>query len=452
MTWSRREVLATLGVASAQAMLVACGAPAQSVRRTNRSRVEVREWLHDAIAILHGAGFTDAHALAVSRRRITAALDVLGGGVARSTCDGLVLSIKGREHVTNDLTRDGIVAAARSLAGKVKAKVDFGRPPAALPALRPDLDSVSDGQLLARVAAMAGRDREMSSRIVYSAAVLDLDDAHVWSVAAGRDLEQRLVRVRKSITRVAWNGTRPVIGEAMRAWTGGIDDQDLGDDEVVRAREDALALMTPRAFDDGEHACVLEPGVAAAMIDAAVRALPNASSAGLSIVDDPSAANAYGGYQFDDRGEPAHAVTLVDHGKTVSRDLRRRRPGHIGLLTAQPSHLRVAPGAATQTDLLDQGYMLEGAAGASVDVVTGRLIVAVARARELTGGRPTGRMFADVELVGDIGAVLTAITGATTEVRSIGLREEVAGQPTWRSVETPWLRTRALLRARRRFA
>lgn len=431
-------------------MLLACGAPAQSVRRANRERAELRARLQDAIAILHGAGFKDAHALAVSRHRITAALDVLGGGVARSTCDGLVLSIAGREHVTNDLTRDGILAAAHLLAGKVKAKVDFGRPPGPLPAMRPDLDSVSDGQLLTRVAAMAGRDRGVSSRIVYSAAVLDIDDAHVWSIAAGRDLEQRLVRVRKSITRVAWNGTRPVIGESMRAWTGGIDDQDLSDDEVVRAREDALALMTPRAFAHGEHACVLEPGVAAAMIDAAVRALPQTSSPALSIVDDPTAASAYGAYQFDDRGEPARAVTLVENGNTVSRDLRQRRPGHIGLFAPQPSHLRVAPGKATQSNLLDAGYMLEGASGASVDAATGQLIVAAQRARELAGGAPTGRMYADVELVGDIGAVLTAITGATAETRSIGIREEIAGQPTWRSIETPWLRTKALVRARRR--
>src|SRR4051812_7918462 len=111
-------------------MLVACGAPAQSVRRRDSERAELRSWLHDAIAILHGAGHREAHALAVSRRRITAGLDVLGGGVARSTCDGLVLSIKGREHVTNDLTRDGILAAARVLAGKAKAAaVQFGPPP-----------------------------------------------------------------------------------------------------------------------------------------------------------------------------------------------------------------------------------------------------------------------------------------------------------------------------------
>lgn len=408
--------------------------------------------MHDAIAILRGAGFNEAHALAVSRRRITAALDVLGGGVARSTCDGLVLSIKDREHVTNDLTRDGIHAAARVLAGKAGAvSVDFGRPPGALPTVLPDLDAMSDGQLIARVATMAGRDRETSSRIVYSAAAIDIDDARVWSVSAGQDLEQRITRVRKSITRVAWNGTRPVIGEAMRAWSGGIDEQDLADDDVVRAREDALALMTPRAFDDGDHACVLEPTVAASLFDAAVHALPATSSPLLSITDDPTAPRAYGGYQFDDRGAPARAVTLVERGKTIAKDLHPRRPGHLGMLAVQPSHLRVASGAATQTSLLDAGYMLEGALGATIDPATGRLIVAVARARELVGGRTTGRVFADVELVGDVGAVLTAISGATLDVRAVGIRDEVDGQPRWRSIETPWLRTRALLRARRRF-
>jgi len=50
--------------------------------------------------------------------------------------------------------------------------------------------------------------------------MIDIDDATVWSVAQGRDLEQRLVRVRRSITRVAWNGTRPIVSEASRGWTG----------------------------------------------------------------------------------------------------------------------------------------------------------------------------------------------------------------------------------------
>src|SRR5690606_26487241 len=134
-------------------------------------------------------------------------------------------------------------------------------------------DELSDGQLLARVDALAARDRSLSSRIVYAASLLDLDDARVWSVAPGRMLEQRLVRVRKAITRVAWHGTRPIASEAAVAWSGSVDGRDRGEDEIAAARENVLALSTPRAFEDREYDCVLESVVAASVVDVAVRAL-----------------------------------------------------------------------------------------------------------------------------------------------------------------------------------
>src|SRR5262249_14844194 len=123
VSWSRREVLASLGVASAQTILWACGAPRQSVRRKPTDvNPEIRTYLHDAVARLRGAGFAAAHVLAVSRHRMTAAIDVLGAGVARGNCDGVVLSVRDRdgmtrEHVTNDLSQRGIAAAVKVLAG-----------------------------------------------------------------------------------------------------------------------------------------------------------------------------------------------------------------------------------------------------------------------------------------------------------------------------------------------
>ena len=214
---------------------------------------------------------------------------------------------------------------------------------------------MSDDMLLSRVATTAALDTGSSSRIVYSAALLDIDDAHVWSVAPGRDLEQRNVRVKKSITRVAWNGTRPVISEAALAWSGSVDEFELDVKDLVEAREDALALMTPKAFVDGEYDVLLDPAVAAHLIDRAVRALmttmPRAGrsreaarssggavSTAVTLVDDPAADKAYGGFAFDDKGEPATLVPL-DRGRAARRSHRRgprRRPGHVGLLAAEP--------------------------------------------------------------------------------------------------------------------
>ncbi|HTL33778.1 MAG TPA: metallopeptidase TldD-related protein [Kofleriaceae bacterium] len=482
MSWSRREVLATLGVASAQAILVACGAPQRTSRRgTQLESPEIRTWLRDAVSVLRGAGFENVHVLAVRRNRITAALDVLGGGVARSTSDGVVMSVRDRdgarrEHVTNTLSRDGVAEAARVLAGsKVKAaKVDFGMMPPLPLVTKPDPGSLTDGMFLARVAAMAQSDRDehgdvvVSSRIVYSAALIDVDDAHVWSVAPGRDLEQRNVRIRKSITRVAWNGTRPVVAEAARAYAGGIDEFDLPVADIAKAREDALALMTPTTFPDGEHVVLLEPGVAAALIDAAARAMLTTSvarrpevaarlakapalGAAITLVDDPRARWAYGGYEFDDAGVVAQPISLIERGKLSARigDGRGRRAGHVGTLEPQSSHLRLTAGRESQLGLLDKGFVLEGVLDVKIDPASDRLVVSVARARERVNKTDTGRVFADIELVGSLAQVLGSVDELSSEVQSIGFRDERNDRPRWRSVETPWLRTKALLRARR---
>ena len=480
MSWSRREVLASLGVASAQAILWACGGQAHTTRRKPAEvDPEVRTWLHDAVARLQGAGFASVHVLAMTRERMTTAIDVLGAGVARAQADGVVITVRDRagtirEHVTNDLSRDGVLAAARVLAGAAKpASVDFGRAPPALHVPNPDPRLLSDGQLLARVGALAQRDHEVSSRIIYSAAVLDIDDATVWSVAPGRDLAQRLVRVRQSLTRVAWNGTQPVVSEASHAWTGGIDEQELSQAEIIAVEDHALELMTPRPFEEREYQVALEPEVAASVIDVAVRSLLTSTAARrpevarrlaiganvvapiMTLVDDPSAPHAYGGFQFDDEGEPARAIKLVEHGQIVGRledrgGGRGRRPGHVGVLEPAPSHLRVAPGKLDEASLIESGFVLEGPLGTIVDPASDRVVIAVARARERVAGKRTGRVFANIELVGELGKLLASISELSQQTRSIGFRDDQGGQPRWRSIETPSLRARGLLRARRR--
>jgi predicted Zn-dependent protease len=473
VTWSRRELLAGLGVASASAIVAACGGSVRRPEHADAVHAELRTWLGEAIAILVGAGYQAPHALAVSRRRIIAALDVLGSGVARHRSDGVVLSVRDqagrpREHVTNDLSRDGVLAAARVLAGNARpASVDLGQAPAPPRAPRPDPSVLSDAQLLARVGKLAARDRGLSSRIVYAAALLDIDDAQVWSVEPGRMLEQRIVRVRRSITRVAWHGTRPVAAEASHAWAGSVDAQDLDDEQIIATREDVLALPTPRAFDDDEHAYILDPAVAAALVDAAVAAMltrdamrrpevaarlaaPRAGSPVLTIVDDPLANAAYGTRAFDDRGQPATARTLVERGQIVGHIDRACRPGHVGVARTAAAHLRVAPGDAQLDALVDAGFLLEGPMAVSVDPGSDRVVVQVARAREYQGGRRTGRMFADIELVGELGALLAGVRGVSAQTRSIGIRDEIDGHPLWRSVDAPWLAGTARLRQRRR--
>jgi predicted Zn-dependent protease len=469
---TRRELLETLGLASAYAFAFGCGRPPKPPRRAPEELSgEVRAWLRDAVATIHGAGLTGS-ALAVSRSHSVAAIDVLGAGVNHARADGVVLVAVDahgrREQVTSDLTREGVEGAVRALVGHATpARIEFGAPapPPAVP--KPDPAQLADSALLDSIATIAKREHGLSSRIVYASGLVEVDDATVWSIAEHRDLEQRLYRVRRQITRVAWNGLRPLISEVSRAWSGGIHDQTFSDEELAYARDTALALMTPGSFSDGEHDLVLAPDVVAGILDAATRMLWTTRAArrpeitarftpdrmigspAVTVVDDPTVAGAYGGFHFDDAGEPATAVPLIDRGKLVGRIARELRPGHTGMLEPMPSHLRFTPGTSESALALNAGFSLEGHRNVLVDPASDRVVIAVQRALEVQHGQRTGRVYADIELVGDLTTLLGSIKDATKATRVIGLRDERDGLPRWRSIEAPWLRARGLVRARR---
>ena len=464
-------MLAGLGVGSASLLLAfGCGVAPKQIRLAPQVRDDVRTWLRDAVSRLVTV-YPHVHALAVSRRRTTAGIDILGTGVARTRRDGVVFTVRdkdgrSREHATADLSRAGVQAAVRALApGSLKpADLVFPDPPP------PPKDAVeiADDALRNRVGAIMRQDKSGSSRIVYAAALIDIDDVTLWSIGPGMDLEHQVRRVRKRATRAAWNGSRPSVSEVERGWVGDVDDQELSEQDVTNASLNAMLLMTPGAFEDGVQTIVLEPSVSATIIDAAVRGLLTSSAARrpevtrrlalgaavaspqLTLIDDPRAPQAYGGFPFDDEGEPAARVVLLEQGKVAGRLARTRRPGHIGMLVPTPSHLKLMPGTVKRSDLLGDGWLLEGKVGAVFDPASDRIVVAVARARELKGSGTTGRVYADVELVGDLAGLLAAVTGVAEESETSVIREDIGGEPMWRSLESPWLRSRGMVRTRRR--
>ena len=137
----------------------------------------------------------------------------------------------------------------------------------------------------------------------------------------------------------------------------------------------------------------------------------------VTLVDDPTVPGAYGGFRFDDAGELATAVPLIDRGKLVGRIARELRPGHTGMLEPLPSHLRFAPGGSESVLALKAGFSLEGHRGVLVDPASDRIVIAVQRALEVEHGQRTGRVYADIELVGDLTTLLGSITDATKATR-----------------------------------
>jgi len=109
-------VLGSLGVASRRRCCGRVADTSQLPRAPVEDSGEVRSWLHDAVAKLRGA-FPIAHGLAVSRRRTTGAIDVLGESIARGRWDGVVLTVgeasgARREQVTSNLSREGVERAS----------------------------------------------------------------------------------------------------------------------------------------------------------------------------------------------------------------------------------------------------------------------------------------------------------------------------------------------------
>lgn len=470
----RRELLHAFGIAGASTIVAACAGRSRVVRAKSQVRDDVRTWLRDAVAKL-AAVYPGVHALAVSRRRTTAGIDIVGTGITRARRDGVVLAVRDRdgqwrEHVTSELTPAGVTAAVRALAGRDPrpGRVTF---PDAPPA--PVAPTMLDDVLLEkRVRTMAQADPTINSRIVYAAALIDIDDATVWSISPHHDREQRLVHVRKRAIRAAWAGTRPVVAEAERGWIGGVDDYELGA-KAEDATAAALLLTTPGTFDDREADVVLDPSVTASLIDAAARAMLTTTAARrpevkrrlvlnaklaapfVTLVDDPTVPNAYGGFAFDDEGQPAQAQTLIEEGRVIGvlgdgGKGRARRAGHVGPLEAGPSHLRLAAGTDSWETLLGDGFLLEGGQHAVFDATTDRVVISAARARVLEKGVDTGRVFADVELVGNMAGLLTSISGVAKETTVVSYRDDVDGEPGWRSVEAPYLRARGTVRMRRR--
>jgi len=495
----RRDFLGTLGAGSASTLLwvLGCAAPTQAVRRAPQVSNQVRLWLRDAVARL-AAVYPSVHALAVSRRRTTVAHDVLGAGVARVRSDGVVFTVRShdgarREHLASSLTAASIAGAITALgATRARAPIDFGRSPVTL-AAPPPLD---ERDLRRRVAHLLHADAVLAPRIVYAAALVDHDDATVWSIRPGRDLEQSLVRIRQTVTRAAWNGPRPVVRHLERAWSGGLDDHTLTDAEIAATSEAVLEQMTPGTLEDGPRTVVLDPSVVALLFDAVARSLlagrraapspvaapsspaPAAApsspallgSALITLIDDPTAAGAYGGFAFDDEGQPAAPITLIDAGRVVdlaaSGSGRGRRAGHLAAARTESTHLVLSPGNVATSELYGDGFILEAGLDVFFDPASDRVRISCGRARELKAGSPTGRVYPDVELVGSLTALLAAtdaisrapVMFALDAPPSSGLAIPASpaftdtSPPRWASIAAPALRTRGFVRARRSHA
>jgi TldD protein len=160
----------------------------------------------------------------------------------------------------------------------------------------------------------------------------------------------------------------------------------------------------------------------------------------------------YGGYHFDDDGAPAASAAVIEAGVLKSPVGAASRAGHVGPARPEIGHLSWSPGAATDAALVagvDDGWVIEDARVARVDPVSWSVAIDAGRARRIKNGATTGHVHADVELSGTVPAILRAISGTSSNTVTIAIRDGDSAAARWRSLDVPWLVTRAELASRR---
>lgn len=420
----------------------------------------------------------------VVHRHVVASADASGAVIRdETTTRAIAFGVDGHgrwsERGTTGAGRAEIGALVEGLVGRREVRPTDASPEARVTRHRyPGQDDprlASATAWLERAAALRVRAEAVgSSRIVYRAGFIELDDTEVWCAdGAGPLRRQRLLRARAGVLLVAWTSGREVHAVAEVHAPVGLDvTTRLDDAAIARAAARALQPVTPGDGPSGDTAVVIDPSVVAAILDrgvvgrltssAARRGEPAAIGdwqlgAAIEVVDDAAAAS-YGGYVFDDAGQPATAVALIRGGRraallggTEAAPAQQRRPGHVGRVRAAAAHLVIAPGDRDVAALIggiDKGYLVEEAGVAQLDAARWEVAVPVARARRIERGQRTGHLYADLELRGPVPVLLGGVTAASREVAEVAWRDEEAELPLWRSARAPWFATRGALVAR----
>ena len=438
-------------------LLSACGGPPRRPtlpRGVPRTLGEVRQQLREVVAEL-APKHAQVSALVTSSSRGGAAIDAQERGANRSKSAALVLVVSDGtnrfEQATTDLRPVGIERALRELESRASpssgAAANFGAARDHQTRCEIDPTSLTPQQWLERVDALHQRAARVGgSRVVYRGSYLTVDDTETLFISKDRDLRQRIVRTRGGVLLVAWTGSAPTVDDASRSGTIGLEALDVGSDELERAAERALSLITARPAPSGTRDVVVDPTITALIAHEClgsifagdrwqrppVGAQRQLGSELITLVDDPSMVGGFGSYFFDDEGQTATRTVLVESGqlrgtisdlasatamgKGSSGNGRRRSPLHG--VAPRLSNIAFATGATPRAELMasvDSGLLVEGALAARADPRTHRFAVRASRAREIHAGKLTGALYDTIDLHGDVYELLAAVRAVSAE-------------------------------------
>lgn len=475
MTWSRRQLLSVLAAGAAAPTLApllhGCGgAQTGSARRRQQARQraldEITDQVRDAVGRL-ARNFGEASGYVRRSRHGNALVDGAEKHVDAYTHTELVLRAVAPggnwfERATSDLSSDGINLAELQLRQRgtptSAAPVPATGQPRTLTSPRHTTQMIADPrsqapqQWLTATEALHRRARAAGdSRIVYRGAYLMIDDSDSVFITPDAQVTQRIVRTRAGVHFVAWTGNAVSLDEASRAGTMGMEALRISDAELRAAARRALSLLTARGSRDFDTQVVLAPSVVAMLAhrcvapalsadhwqsgesDARRRLGKRLGSPLVTVIDDPTRRGFYGSYVLDDEGQPAQRTTLIKAGvltapltnRAAAATLRLRggangrRASLLEPARPLPSNLWFEPGTSSHDQLIasvNDGVLVEGALHAELDPRSWRLVIRAARAHEIRNGSLSGKLFAGVDLIAELPALLGAVTQMSNQV------------------------------------
>jgi TldD protein len=356
------------------------------------------------------------------------------------------------EAAVGDVSPDGLQRAAKGLlrdVSVVKERYRIER----LPALEQTWKT--QGEIDPASVSLADR----MERLEKEYARVNMDDPRVRSVRVSTeftemervfvDRTRRLASMSRMVQHSAllfgFDKGKPGFGFARRVGQGGLELAQITDAELEKMRKRFAESFGTEQVPAGEYEVVFAPPVSGLLahesfghgveMDQFVKERAKAreflgkpvASSIVSLLDDPSIAGARGSYPFDDEGMLAQPTTIIENGVFVRpltdlmsatflgkpRTPNGRAQSWDRKVYARMSNTFIARGTSTPEEVLaslKDGLYLEGFQNGIEDPQGWGIQFTAATAREVKGGKFTGKLFAPATVTGYVPDILSKIT------------------------------------------
>jgi len=293
-------------------------------------------------------------------------------------------------------------------------------------------------EVQARMAALDPR--VINARVMYK------DEAETkLFVNRSRRLLQRIQRARLMLLLLVHENGRTEYDWRMQDGTVGYEVTRVTDETLASLRESALGLLSAERIEPGFYDCISCPDTSGIIaheafghgveLDMFLKGRARArdyvgkqvASPLVTMVDNPLAAGGYGSFFFDDEGEPARPITIIQKGILerglgdlvsslylgVERTASGRRESFARKPYARMSNTYILPGGSTPEEMIasvPRGIYLEHGSSGMEDPKDWGIQVICHYGREIVDGRFTGRIFAPLGITGYVPDLLQSIS------------------------------------------